>query len=244
MKPVSIVMIAYNEADHIEKVIREYYNDIYLKLPKGSEYIFYLDKPTDNTPEIVKNLSKELPGITIFEGGKNLGYAGAMKTALKKAKNNIVFYSDSSSKHVAKDFWRLLKLEKRSDIITGLRNRGTNILIRKIVTAGQKILISLLFFIPPYDFNTGYKLVHKEVIEDVIDDCRYMKQSFSSEFLIRAYKRGYTIRNASVEFNKREGENTGTSHKHLPGIIWKSFLGFLKLKYELLTSKKYKKQKK
>ena len=43
-KPVSIVMVAYNEEGHIERVIKEYYKDILLKIPKKIVRIFSKDE--------------------------------------------------------------------------------------------------------------------------------------------------------------------------------------------------------
>lgn len=232
-KPVSIVMVAYNESGHIKKVIEQYYKEIYLKLPKGSEYIIYLDVPTDNTPKIVNQLATKIK-IKVIMGKNNLGYAGAMTTALKSAKNDIVFYSDSSGKHIAKDFWNLIKFEDKFDIITGKRVSKGNPLIRQILTIGQKFIISLLFFVPMYDFNTGYKIIHQKVLKNVLNDVKYMKQSFSSELLIRAYKKGYTIKNVKVSFLKREGKSPTSNLKALPSIVYRSLKGFVKLKIELL----------
>ncbi|MBR9699976.1 glycosyltransferase family 2 protein [Candidatus Woesearchaeota archaeon] len=225
-------MVAYTEQDHIRKVITEYYHDVFKRLPKGSEFIVYLDCPPDGTPEIVFDMAKHLD-IKPMKGKRNLGYAGAMTTALKATKNDIIFYSDSSGKHHAKDFWDMLQYEKRYDIITGLRKSEKNPFIRRFVTFGQRLLVSMLFNIPPYDFNTGFKIIHKNIIDKVLPDVRYMKQSFSSELLIRALKKGYTVKDVPVFFGKREGKNTGTKIKDLFMIVKKSFKGFLKLRKEL-----------
>lgn len=228
-------MVAYTEEGHIERVLKEYYKEIYLYLPKNSEFIVYLDKPNDKTPEIVKKLSKKIK-LKVIEGKKNLGYAGAMSSGLKAAKNDIVFYSDSSGKHQARDFWKLIKQEKNYDIITGLRSPRTDPLIRRGITFIQRIIVSLFFSTPFYDFNTGYKIIHKNIIENVLDDCKYMKQSFSSELLVRAYKKGYTIKNIKVIFKDRIGKNTGTNYRNLPKIIKKSLRGYFLLKRELLRN--------
>jgi dolichol-phosphate mannosyltransferase len=231
-KPVSMVMVAYTEQNNKEMVIREYYSKIYLKLPKGSEFIIYLDAPPDNTPKIVKSLAKKI-NIKVIEGKKNLGYAGAMTAALKATKNNIIFYSDSSGKHRAEDFWKMIKFESQYDIINGLRVSKGNPIIRQIVTFVQRLIVSVLFVMPLYDFNTGYKIIHRNIINNVLKKCKYMKQSFSSELLIRAYKKGYTIKDVPVAFKKRQGKNTGTNYGQLPGIILKSLKGFLLLRLEL-----------
>ena len=238
-KLVSVVMVAYTEEGHIKKVIEEYYNEIFRNLPEGSEFIIYLDRPTDNTSNIVNELAKDID-IKIIEGEKNLGYAGAMTAALKASKNDIVFYSDSSGKHKAKDFWTLLEYESKYDIITGLRKPVGYSIIRRGITFSQRILTSVIFFVPLYDFNTGYKIIHRNIINNVLDECKHTKQSFSTELLVRAYKKGYSVKNVSVRFSDRQGENTGTNFRMLPYIMWHSLKGLIKLRIELFGKTKNK----
>lgn len=235
-KPVSIVMVAYNEAGHIEKVLEECRRDVFQLLPAGSEFILYLDKPTDTTSAIVERVAPS-KGIRVINGEINLGYRGAMIRALHAAKNDTIFYSDSSGKHRAEDFWELVKYEAKYDVVTGLRRFHNYSLVRRAVTFCQRILVSALFFIPLYDFNTGFKIVHKNIIDEVLDDCVYTKQSFSTELLVRAYAKGYTIKNVPVLFKDRTGKNTGTNLKMLPGIMGHSFKGLIKLRWELLRDK-------
>lgn len=232
-KPVSIVMIAYNEAGHIEQVLSEYCKDVFERLPEGSEFILYLDKPKDATADIAKRIAPGR-GITLIDAPINLGYGKAMKKALATAKNQLIFYSDSSGKHRAVDFWKLLAVAEQFDIVTGLRKPRNYSLARRIVTFCQRMLVSVLFFMPLYDCNTGFKLVHKRVLDRVLDECKYTNQSFSSELLIRAHNAGFTIKNVPIVFSDRPGKNTGTNLKMLPRIMSHSFLGLLKLRRELL----------
>jgi glycosyltransferase involved in cell wall biosynthesis len=230
---ISLILLAYNEQQVIEKVIREYYNKIFEKLPAGSELIVYLDKPTDGTAPIARKLEKEL-NIRVVEGEENLGYAGAMKSALKQAKNEIIFFSDANGKHRADDFWTLIPMIKSADIVTGLRKPRYDPLIRRFISFMQRVITSLLFWVPFLDYNTGYKIVKKSVLDDVLDECKYMKQSFSSELLLRAYYKKYKIVQGRVEFKDREADKaTATNFKKLPKIIWRSLMGYVKLFFEL-----------
>lgn len=230
-KPVSIVMIAYNEAKHIERIVLEYYHEIFMRLPKGSEFVFYLDKPTDDTPKIVRKLAKDRKlKLKIVEGKTNLGYAGAMKISLTRTKNNIVFYSDSSSKHRAKDFWELVKFEKDFDIVTGFRVSKGNPLVRQIITLSQRVMVAVLFNLPMHDFNSGYKIIHQKVIKQVVNHCQFTKQSFSTEMIVRAIKMGMSVKDVPVVFKNRSGKNTGANFNHLPATMYESFVGLVKLR--------------
>ena len=230
-KPVSVIMIAYNEEDTIKKVIIEYFQEIFLKLPKRSEFILYLDNPTDSTPQIVKKIAKKLP-LRIVKGKHNLKYARALKKALKLANNDIIFYSDSSGKHAAKDFWELYKYCNTYDIVNGLRSNRKDPLIRQLTSFFQKHLISILFSIPAYDFNTGYKIINRNVLEYVIPISNSVKYTISSEFLIRALKKGFSIKEIPVSFVSRKNKLSGTKISSLFKMSLDSVLGYIKIYHD------------
>ncbi|MBI21965.1 MAG: hypothetical protein CL780_06940 [Chloroflexi bacterium] len=222
--PVSMVMCVYNEEDHIKHLILDYYRTIYKKLPSTSEFIIYLDGPTDGSSRIVNNLSK-LIDIKVIEK-QNSGYAKATTNALLETKNDLIFYSDSSGKHSAKDFWKLIKYCKEYDIITGFRYPRNDPFVRQIISFMQIFLICFLYRLPIHDFNTGFKLINRKIIDNVLLDCKYMKQSFSSELLIRSIKKGYKVKSVPVTFKNRKVKGTGTTYSILPGMIRRSWNGY------------------
>lgn len=234
-QPVSLVMVAYNEADHIEQVLREYVQEIYERLPAGSEFIVYLDKPTDATDVLVKKWAEKYR-LTVLEGEVNVGYAIAMKRALHRTRNRLVFYSDSSGKHAANDFWQLLPYSEHYDIVSGWRKWRSDPYVRRVISFLQQVLVVVFFGLPLHDYNTGFKILRRRVIEDVLDDCRYTKQSFSTELLIRAFRKGYTIKSVPVVFRARTVAKTGTRYSQLPGIIAHSLHGLFLLWWEGLVT--------
>jgi len=230
---LSLVMVAYNEADRIERVIREYYNDVFKLLPEGSEFIIYLDGPTDKTSAIVNGLAQEL-NLKVIDCPDNKGYFQAVKNALGQAKNENIFFSDSSGKLLAKDFWQLIKKIDDYDIVTGLRTKRTDPLHRRIMSLIGRLFISSLFFMPLYDYNTGFKLIKKNVLDSVLNECHTLPISFSNELIIRAYKKGFKICNVPISFQHRGKKDITFAVPKLPKIITIEFGGLIKLRLELL----------
>jgi len=233
--PCSIILLAYNEESHIQDLIKSYYHEIYAHLPAGSEFIVYLDKPTDNTLQKVKEIAEECH-VTLHEGEQNVGYGKAMKAAILITKNDLVFYSDASGKHIPNDFWALYGEKDTADIISGFRSNRTDALLRRFVSFCQRILVVVLFWVPYHDYNTGFKLIHKDKILSALMSTHHMKQSFSSELLIRAFKQKKSIVSVPVTFKSRS-ETGGTSFKNLPSIIVHSLKGYILLFKDLLFSK-------
>lgn len=227
MDRISLVMVAYNEHDHIKQVIEEYYSEVFVRLPKGSQFIIYLDGPTDGTAEIVHSLEKKY-GLEVVDCAENRGYFYAAKTALSYARYDV-FFSDSSGKHHASDFWAMLPYLDDYDIVNGLRSPRYDTRYRQVLSLGQRLFVSALFFIPLYDHNTGYKLIRKEVLDRLLDRCRVLPVTFSAELIIRAHSAGFKIKDVPVAFSKRSGAEKQFAIRKLPKALIKTIFGYLML---------------
>ena len=73
--PVSVIVNVFNEAETIEKELREIHREIVARLP-GSELIVAEDGSSDGTKEILHRLKDEL-GIIHSTSEERKGYAQA-----------------------------------------------------------------------------------------------------------------------------------------------------------------------
>ena len=151
-KSVSVVLPVYNEAEIIEEVIREYYDEIIRKYP-NSEFIIAEDGSNDGTKEILTELSKEIP-MRLVMGPERKGYLHGVRDALLLAKNETVFFSDSDGQHDPRDFWKLLKKIENYDLVCGMRVKRHDPLSRKILTRFYNRLIWFFFSICQVTFTT------------------------------------------------------------------------------------------
>ncbi len=226
-------MIAYNEEELLENAVTKYYNEIYLNSPEGSEFILYLDGCKDNTPKIAKRLAERLE-LNVIDCKENKGYFYAMKSALSNAKNDFVFYSDCSGKHDPSDFWGLAEKIDSYDIVNGFRSLRTDTSYRKNLSASHRSFISFFFGIPLNDYNTGFKLVRKKVLDEVLESINKLTITFSTELLIRSYKKGFKITSAPVNFIHIDGRKDFFANPRIFKIVFVELLGYIRLKFELL----------
>lgn len=91
--PVSVILIAYNEAEVIEKEVEGFYREVVEKLP-GSELIVAEDGSTDGTGEILRELAVRLP-IRLVQGRERKGYKQALLDALQLPRHEWVLFSDT-----------------------------------------------------------------------------------------------------------------------------------------------------
>ncbi|MGV8152176.1 MAG: glycosyltransferase [Candidatus Nanoarchaeia archaeon] len=91
---VSFLVPAFNEEKTIEETIKHIFNIDYKNI---LEVIVVNDSSKDRTLAIVKSLQKKYPKLKIIDNKKNLGKAGSLNEALKKAKGELVAVVDADS---------------------------------------------------------------------------------------------------------------------------------------------------
>ncbi len=241
---VSLIIPVYNEAEIIEKIVSEFHRDIVQKGKERNvdvEFIIVEDGSTDGTKEILAKLKKKY-NLKLYMGDERRGYHGALKHALKISRNDIVFFSDSDGQHAPSNFWNLYEYIKDYDIVSGYRVVRTDPFHRIILSRLYNISLFPLFGTFLKDSNCGFKLIKKKVIDDVLNDVRYIKFGFSTEFLVLAKRRGYKVLEVPVEHRERKtGRATQFELKRLPKAIVLQILGLLRVKKFLSGSnKRYK----
>lgn len=124
---ISIVITAYNVSQYIEEAIRSALGQTH----KDIEVIVVLDKPTDDTADIVKRIAEEDERVRIVENKENVGAGLSRRYGIEEAKGEYVLLLDGDD-YLKPDFIEVLydkALETDADIVTGcisiLREDGT-----------------------------------------------------------------------------------------------------------------------
>jgi hypothetical protein len=78
--------------------------------------------------------------------------------------------------------------------------------------------------------------MRSDVAKLIANECKYMKESFWTEFTVRAYKRGFNIAEVPVSHRKRLGDSNSTRvyrFSKIPRIAISQSIALLKLWWEL-----------
>jgi glycosyltransferase involved in cell wall biosynthesis len=196
VEPVSIVMLVYNEAEVIEHVVRGYHAEIVQRLP-SSEFIIAEDGSRDGTTQILERLRSEL-GVTLLHHDERRGYTRALRDALAHAKHDVIFFSDSDGQHDPRDFWRLAKQIPYCDMVIGFKQPRHDPLYRVVMSRIFNRLVGALFKFRFHDVNCGFRLIRRGLVIDLLRDEWQMRACTFTEFTIRAFYRGYAIREAPI----------------------------------------------
>lgn len=233
---ISLVMPVYNEAKAIEKVVRDCHEKLIKKLP-GSEFIIAEDGSTDGTKEILRRLAKEMP-LRVVMGDERKGYPRGIRDALKLPKNDIVCFSDSDGQHDPSDFLKMLDYVDRYDIIIGMKKPRRDPFHRLVLSRAYNSLIRLLFGLRFKDIDSGFRVIRKKVLDDVLDKSTTLPECTNSEITIRAAKKGYRIIEVPVtHYPRAAGDTKSFNFRKLPKVVHGLFRGLLKLKSDISSAK-------
>ena len=229
---ISLVLPVYNEAKNIEHVIRSFHDEIKGRL--NLQIVVSEDGSTDGTKEILKNLSQEIPMVVLMDD-QRLGYTGGLKRGLEKATGDYVLFCDSDGQHFPSDFWKMYKAREDCDMVDGWRIERADSRFRKMMSGTFQILARVPFGLKGiHDITAPYRLVKRELALKVTDQVKYMKESFWTEFTIRAAAYGARIKEVPIKHRLRlSGETVVYKPKKIPKIVYNQFRGILKLRREL-----------
>ncbi len=200
---ISIIIPAFNESENLKKNIPnlvKYLNSRKMKY----EIIISEDGSTDDTHEILKMLSKTY-GVRFTHENKRLGKGGSLKKASSIVKGDKVIFIDADMP-VNLDSLIVMNHElEKNDVVIGSRcikgSRSFRTFKRSFLSRIYHLLIRLVF--PEFgmsDMKCGVKGFKKDVFVSVSKVTKENGWSWDLEFLIRARKKGFKIKEIPVEW--------------------------------------------
>ncbi len=224
---LSVFLPSYNEGANLEKTVNNVKNALEKVVAKW-EIIIVDDGSKDNTGQIAQNLVKKYKDIRVITHKVNRGYGAAFKSGLYGGKYNWIAFIDADGQFDFSEIDNFItkQQETNADLVIGYyRNRQVG-LNRKLNSAAWQFVVNLLFGLRVRDIDCGFKLISKKVI-DGIPKLESERGAFiSSEFLIKAKKKGYKIVEIPVHHYPRlAGSATGAKFN----VIIKSFVDLFRL---------------
>ncbi len=233
---LSVVIPVYNEAGVIEEVVRDFNEKVIKKIP-DTRFIIAEDGSTDGTKEILSRLNKEIL-FKLVSGKERKGYAKAFKDALSAVETEFIFFSDSDGQHDPQDIFKLIEEIGDNDIVGGYKSPRRDPILRIIISKAYNSLVYLLFGLKLRDIDSGFKLIRKNVVDNILEDITSMQYCVMSEFILKAYLCGYKIKEIPVTHYSRKSGKTGIfSLTALPRIITKVIRSLFKIKFSYTRRK-------
>ena len=205
---ISIVFPAYNEAERIEKAIKE--TEKFLKkINYDYEIIVAEDGSTDGTDKIVQELVNDK--IRLFHSDVRLGRGKALMNAFEKAKGEIVVSMDVDLATNIKHLKELIEaIENGYDIAIGSRliegSKAKRSFERLLYSKVYNFLVRALLKSKIKDHQCGFKAFKKDIVVKLGKEAKDNHWFWDTEILVLAQRKGYKIKEIPVEWT--EGKDT------------------------------------
>ncbi len=226
MLSISAVLPAYNEEAIIERTVR-HVASVLSGLAHDFEVIVTNDGSRDRTGEILADLAVREPqlNLRVVTHPKNRGYGAALASGFDAAAKDLVFMTDGDKQFdVAELALFIPEMDARTDLVIGWRRNRADPPMRKLNALGWKLLVNVLFGYTARDVDCAFKLFRRRVWESMTVHAR--GATFSAEFLIKARRLGFQVREAPVShFPRIAGNPTGAR----PEVIVRAFVELFQL---------------
>ena len=162
----SIIIPIYNEEDNIIKLSESILSSL---SNLDYEVIFINDGSTDNSENIIEELTKKYSNITLINLRRNYGQTAAMQAGFDHSNGDIVIPMDGDMQNDPKDIPKLIqKINEGYDVVSGWRKdrldkKYTRIIPSKIANH----LISKISGLYLHDYGCTLKAYKKEVLNDI-----------------------------------------------------------------------------
>lgn len=196
MKPLSIVIPIYNEEAILESEVESIVMQMRERLPQtGYELLLVENGSHDRTRQIAQDLEKKYSDIIRAFYLPEAGYGPALKHGLLASTGEFVVLFNI-------DFWDVpfidkaieLQKQKQLDMVVGSKTmhgaEDTRPFLRRLITRSFNKLLKALFGFWGTDTH-GIKLLLRDKMASVIQQCRTEREIFDTEFVLRAQAAGF-----------------------------------------------------
>jgi len=229
--PVSLLMPVCNEAEVIESVIEEWYEEVIRYLPAGSELVIDEAASTDGTREILQRLQGKYEFMRINYRERKDGYANAIRRLYASASCPLVFVTDSDGQFIPKDFWILAHYINTYDMVRGAKVGRVDPFGRRIASFIFNKSTHFLFNISYDDINSAFILMKRQVLQELLPQLDSMKTLINTELLLRAELGNFAIKQCYVTHRvRRFGKSRGLPWHRFVNDSIKALFGLFEIK--------------
>ena len=198
------------------------------KLCGDLEIVVVNDGSRDGTARALDRRRAEDRRIRVVQHHSNRGYGAALRSGLREARGELVFFTDSDLQFDLSDLVPLLSHTQTFDIVAGYRAPRRDPPGRRILAALWGLVVRVLFGLRVRDIDCAFKVFRREVIEAI--PIASIGAFVNTEILVRAACAGYRVQQVPVSHRpRRHGRQSGAR----PRVILRALVELTSLYREL-----------
>jgi dolichol-phosphate mannosyltransferase len=194
---LSVIIPAHNEADSLEKCVRDLYATLNAEHIEH-EILIVNDNSSDRTEAVIRSLEEEIPSLSYVNNPAPNGFGAAVREGLENYTGEAValYMADGSDRPM--DLARFFRVMQERDVecVFGSRfMRGGKTIgypgLKLILNRLANKFIQIIFGLRYNDTTNAFKLYRREVIEGLRP---FLSQHFNItvELPLKAIVRGYS----------------------------------------------------
>ncbi|HOX55675.1 MAG TPA: glycosyltransferase [Candidatus Paceibacterota bacterium] len=212
-EPSLLLLIpAYNEADRIEPVLRDYARYFQGQYHGKFQLVVVLNGCTDDTLGVVRRVGVDFPAVSALEFPEPIGKGGALIEGLKLAPlAELIGYVDADGATPPRAFHDLVRHIDGVDCVIGSRWLPGAVLHveqssrRRFASRAFHLIVQVLFWMNIRDTQCGAKVMRRKAVEKVHSSLRIADMAFDINLLYSLKRAGYRIREVPTEWTDKIG---------------------------------------
>ena len=220
-----IIFPTYNEKENIEPITKAV-----LELPYRFEVLIVDDNSPDGTGKIADKMAENDHRIHVIHREKKMGlgraYISGFEWGLKRD-YDILFEMDADFSHRPEYLHVFMREIKTNDLVLGSRYiNGVNVvnwpLTRLLISYFANIYSRIITGLPVCDATGGFKCFRRRVLKAIdFDKVSSEGYTFQIEMSLRAYIKGFKIKEIPIIFYDREKGTSKMSIRIAREAVWK-----------------------
>lgn len=206
---LSLFFPVYNERENLPLLLAET-ERVLAESPYIRDYEIILvdDGSKDGSSQLADAFANTDGHIVVVHHSENRGYGEALKTGIKAARMEYVFFTDADLQFDITELNALLAHLSTADVVLGYRAPRKDPFMRRVNAWGWNILNRVLFGLKVRDIDCAFKLFKRDIVQQV--PIRAGGAMASAELLIRLSRHGVSIKEVPVSHLPRvRGSATG-----------------------------------
>lgn len=219
-----IIFPTYNERDNISKIVHAV-----LPLDPRIHVLIIDDNSPDGTGEVADRLATEESKVEVMhrphKEGLGKAYIAGFKWAIEH-EFDFIFEMDADFSHSPEYIRDFLKEIQNNDLVIGSRYiSGVNVInwpmSRLLLSYFANVYTRVITGMPLRDGTGGFKCFRREVLEAIdLDEVRASGYAFQIEMSMRAWKKGFRIKEIPIIFTDRVIGESKMSKKIMREAVW------------------------
>ena len=224
MPSISAFFPAYNDGGTIASMVVTMTMALD-SLTDDYEVIVVNDGSHDYTGEVLAELEKRYPRLTVVTHPQNRGYGGALRTGFASATKDLVFYTDGDAQYDPRELRLLLPaLKEGIDVVNGYKIDRSDPIERVVIGKIYQWVVRVLFGLKLKDPDCDFRLMRRQVFD------RVKLQENSGIICVELMKKiqdaGFTVAEVPVHHYHRA---YGKSQFFNLRRVFKTGVGFIRL---------------